>query len=169
MPTPAYLTIKAKNQGFISAGALTEKSVGDRYNDRHPDEILVQAFSHQIIIPRDPQSGLPTGQRIHKPLMITKEFDSSSPLIFTALTTAERLEFCHLEWFRPEMKDPYFSIRLEDAVIVDVQSRMPDCLDPDNAHLMNLEDVYFTYSKIIWEHLDSGTSGSDEWRSPTAR
>ena len=67
------------------------------------------------------------------------------------------------------MKDPYFSIRLEDAVIVDVQSRMPDCLDPDNAHLMNLEDVYFTYSKIIWEHLDSGTSGSDEWRSPTAR
>ncbi|MDV3443847.1 type VI secretion system tube protein Hcp, partial [Pseudomonas otitidis] len=37
-----------------------------------------------------PQSGQPTGQRVHKPLMITKVFDKSSPLIFNALTSGER-------------------------------------------------------------------------------
>jgi type VI secretion system Hcp family effector len=52
--------------------------------------------------------------------------------------------------------------------IVDIQSRMPNCQDPDNAHFTHLEDVYFTYRKIVWTHEVSGTSGSDDWRSPVA-
>jgi type VI secretion system secreted protein Hcp len=51
-------------------------------------------------------------------------------------------------------------------VIVDVQSRMPNCQDPAMAHFTHLEDVYFTYRKIVWTHEVSGTSGSDDWRSP---
>ncbi len=45
MPTPAYLSITDVKQGLITAGTF-----------------------HQVIIPRDPQSGQPTGQRVHKPL-----------------------------------------------------------------------------------------------------
>jgi len=26
--------------------------------------------------------------------------------------------------------------------------------------------VYFTYRKIVWTHEVSGTSGSDDWRTP---
>ena len=59
-----------------------------------------------------------------------------------------------------------YLVDLEDAVIVDVQSRMPNCQDPNMAHFTHLEDVYFTYRKIIWTHEVSGTSGSDDWRSP---
>jgi len=49
-----------------------------------------------------------------------------------------------------------------------IQSRMPNCQDPSNAHFTHLEDVYFTYRKIVWTHEVSGTSGSDDWRSPVA-
>ncbi|WP_252724590.1 type VI secretion system tube protein Hcp, partial [Acinetobacter baumannii] len=38
-------------------------------------------FNHEVIIPRDPQSGQPTGQRVHKPVVITKVFDKASPLL----------------------------------------------------------------------------------------
>jgi type VI secretion system (T6SS) effector Hcp len=32
-----------------------------------------------VVSPRDPASGLPTGKRMHKPFVITKEIDKSSP------------------------------------------------------------------------------------------
>jgi hypothetical protein len=32
---------------------------------------MVQEFNHEVIIPRDPQSGQPTGQSMHKPVVIT--------------------------------------------------------------------------------------------------
>ena len=48
-------------------------------------------LGHQVIIPRAPQPGQPTGQRVHKPAKITKVFDKSSPLLLSALTSGERL------------------------------------------------------------------------------
>lgn len=37
-------------------------------------------FDQEIISPRDPASGLPTGKRMHKPFVIRKELDKSSPM-----------------------------------------------------------------------------------------
>nr|WP_278463213.1 type VI secretion system tube protein TssD [Stutzerimonas kunmingensis] len=61
MPTPAYLSLEGTKQGLITAGTFTEDSVGNIFQEGHEDQILVQAFQHQVIIPRDPQSGQPTG------------------------------------------------------------------------------------------------------------
>jgi len=135
MPTPAYLSLEGTKQGLIAAGTFPEDSVGNIFQEGHEDQILVRAFPHQVIIPRDPQSGQPTGQLVHKPLMITKVFDKSSPLIFNALTSGERLNKCRLEWYRTSStgtQEHYFTIELEDAVIVDVQSRMPNCPRPEH-------------------------------------
>ena len=121
MPTPAYLSLEGTKQGLITAGTFTEDSVGNIFQEGHEDQVLVQGFDHQVIIPRDPQSGQPTGQRVHKPLMITKVFDKSSPLIFNALTSGERLSRCRLEWYRTSAtgtQEHYFTIELQDAIIV---------------------------------------------------
>ena len=56
------------------------------------DTILVQAVDHSIAIPRDTQTGLPTGKRVHHPMKITKMYDKSSPKLYQALVTGERLE-----------------------------------------------------------------------------
>ena len=171
MATPAYMSVTGTKQGLITAGAFTADSVGNTYQEGHEDQVMVQGFNHEVIIPRDPQSGQPTGQRVHKPLMITKIFDRSSPLIFSALTSGEMLTKCRLEWFRTSSsgaQEHYYTIELEDALIVDVSSRMPNCQDPAQSHFTHLEDVYFTYRKITWTHEVSGTSGSDDWRTPVA-
>ena len=169
MPTPAYLTIEGSNQGAITKGTFTQESVGNVYQEGHEDEILVEAFSHQVTIPTDPQSGQPSGQRSHRPLVITKVFDKSSPLLYSALTSGEKMTKCQLRFFRtsPDGKqEHYYTIELEDAIIVDIRAYMPNCQDPNLAHFTNLEDVAFTYRKITWTHEAAGTSGSDDWRAP---
>ncbi|MBX8551651.1 Hcp family type VI secretion system effector, partial [Pseudomonas cichorii] len=100
MATPAYMSITGEKQGLITAGAFTPDSVGNTFQEGHEDEVMVQAFHHDVIIPRDPQSGQPTGQRVHKPVKITKVFDKSSPLLQAALTSGERLSKVEIKWFR---------------------------------------------------------------------
>ncbi len=169
MPTPAYLTVEGEKQGLITAGTFTDDSVGNIWQEGHEDEILVNGFSHDVIIPTDPQSGQPSGQRAHKPLIITKVFDKASPLLYQALTSGERLTKCEIKWFRTSStgtQEHYFTHELEDATIISINARMPNCQDPGMSHFTHLEDVAFSYRKITWTHEIAGTSGSDDWRAP---
>jgi type VI secretion system secreted protein Hcp len=169
MPTPAYLSIEGATQGNITEGAFTEDSVGNVYQEGHENEILVEAFSHTVTVPTDPQSGQPTGQRVHKPLTITKVFDKSSPMLYTALASGERLPKCEIKWWRTSSsgtQEHYFTIKLEDAIITNISARMPNCQDPSQAHFTHSEDVSFSYRKITWTHEVGSTSGEDDWRAP---
>lgn len=169
MPTPAYLQIEGSTQGAMTTGAFTEVSVGNIYQEGHEDEIIVQAFGHRLKVPTDVQSGQPTGQRRHQPLMITKTFDKSSPMLYTALATGELLTKCELKFYRTStsgFQEHFFTIALEDAIITDINAYMHNCQDPGCAHYTLLEDVAFTYRKITWNHVAAGTSGADDWRTP---
>jgi type VI secretion system secreted protein Hcp len=171
MPTPAYLTVEGQTQGPITQGTFTEDSVGNIWQEAHEDEILVEAFNHTVQVPTDPQSGQPTGQRVHGPLTITKVFDKSSPLLFTALCAGEKLTKCLIKWYRTSadgQQEHYYTIELEDAIITGINGYMPNCQDPAKAHFTHLEDVSFSYRKITWTHEIAGTSGDDDWRAPKA-
>jgi type VI secretion system secreted protein Hcp len=84
MALTGYLTIEGNNQGKIE---------GDCVQKGREDSILVYGFEHQIEIPTDIHTGLPTGQRIHKPITIEKKFDCSTPKIMQACTSGEQLNF----------------------------------------------------------------------------
>ncbi|UQZ88933.1 type VI secretion system tube protein Hcp [Deltaproteobacteria bacterium Smac51] len=168
MPTPAYLSIQGERQGNITAGNFTEDSVGNIWQEGHEDETLIEAFEHQIVLPRDPQSGQPTGQRVHKPFKVTKVMDKCSPLLFRSLTSGEKLPEVKMKFYRTSAQgtmEHYYTITLEDAIIVDITSYFPNCQDPGMAHFTHLEDVYFTYRKITKTHEVASTSESDDWRT----
>jgi type VI secretion system secreted protein Hcp len=167
MPIPAYLTIKGTKQSDITEGALTQASVGQLYKDDHKDEILVEAFKHEITKPTDPQSGQVTGDRVHHPIVITKVFDKSSPMLYNALCTGEMLKEVELKWYRATKDGPlehYFTTKLEEAIIVNITAYMPNCQDKNLAHFTHLEDVSITYGKISWRHELAKTEGQDSWR-----
>ncbi len=167
MPIPAYMTIQGASQGKITDGAFSEKSVGNIYQKGHENEIMVQEFEHEVSIPTDPQSGQPTGQRRHKELVVTKLIDKATPLLNQALVTGERLQ-CEITFYRTSVQgqsEPYYSIGLMDAVIVNIKPFMPDCLDPDKKQYQPMEKVAFSYRKITWTHKAAGTQGSDDWRT----
>ncbi|MFT5134749.1 MAG: type VI secretion system secreted protein Hcp [Gammaproteobacteria bacterium] len=101
-------------------------------------------------------------------MKITKIFDKSSPLLYQAMVTGESLE-CEISWYRNSLEDTeqehYFTHLIEGAVVVDIKTIMPNCLDPSQKHFTHMEEVSFSYSTITWTHEIAGTEGNDDWRT----
>ncbi|MCB5205260.1 Hcp family type VI secretion system effector [Neorhizobium sp. T786] len=171
MPTPAYISIEGATQGPITQGAATEDSIGNIWQEGHEDQILVQGVDHIVTIPRDPQSGQPSGQRVHKPFKFISSLNKSTPLLYNALTSGEMLTKCEIKWYRTNTagkQEHFFTTKLEDALVVDIDCCMPHVQDPKNADFTQLITVSLSYRKITWEHTVAGTSGADDWRAPKA-
>lgn len=161
MPMPFHMEVGGNSQGNISEGCCDMKG--------RENTILCQALNHEVYIPRDPQTGLPTGKRVHNPLTITKVFDKSTPKLFQALATGERMSNVTLKYYRINPsgnEEHYFTIKLEDAIIVSVKPWVPNALDQARERFTHMEDVSFTYSKIIWTWEIDGVEAQDEWKVP---
>ncbi len=165
MALTAYLRLKGAKQGDIR-GSVVQKGRQGR--------IAVIAASHGIVSPRDSVSGMATGKRMHKPLLITKELDKSTPLLLKALVDSETITSFTLDFFSPgtvgaggsgvEVND--FTITLQDAQIASVETTMPNNRQPDLAKLATFEEIAFTYSTITWTWVDGAISAQDEWGAP---
>jgi type VI secretion system secreted protein Hcp len=167
MDNPIFMSIEGSTQGKITEGAFTPASVGNIYQNGHENEIMVKAFHHNINIPRNTTTGQPTGQRTHNPMVVTKIFDKSSPLLFNALTKGETLKTVELKWYRTSYAgkpEHYFSMVLEDAIIVDIESYMESQEVASSNQVSPLEKISFSYRKISWRHETASTSGEDDWR-----
>jgi type VI secretion system secreted protein Hcp len=158
MPMPFYMTLEGYDQGKIEGSCDQTGREGN---------ILCQALTHEVSIPRDPQSGQPAGQRVHKALTITKVFDKASPKLYQALTRGERMKDVTMKWYRIDVtgtEQHYFTIRLEDAVVVSMRPTVPNCLDPQFASYGHMEEVSFTYRKIVWTWEPDGIESEDDWK-----
>ena len=170
MPTPCYISIQGQTQGNITAGAFTADSVGNIYVEGHEDQMLVQEFKHVVTVPTDPQSGQPSGQRVHKPFIFTVALNKAVPLMYNALASGEMLPTVVLNWYRTSVEgkqEHYFTTTLTDATIVNIDNQMPHCQDVTKGDFTQLIEVSMSYRKINWDHKVSGTSGADDWRAPS--
>ncbi len=134
------------DQGNITAGAFTADSVGNIYVQGHEDEMLVQEFLHNVTVPTDPQSGQPSGQRAHKPFIFTVALNKAVPLLYNALASGEMLPKVELHWWRTSVEgkqEHYFTTRLTDATIVDMNLHMPHCRDPHSVSLRNCSQYHW--------------------------
>src|SRR4051812_11755782 len=91
MALNAYLTLKGQQHGKVQ-GSVTQKG--------REGSILVVATSHEIVSPRDPATGLATGRRQHKPFVITKPIDKSTPILRSMLVTNENITEWTLKFWR---------------------------------------------------------------------
>lgn len=162
MPMPAHAYFTGTRQGKID-GSCDIKG--------RETSSLIQEFAHEISMPKDPQSGLPTGKRVHKPFMICKFFDKASPKLYQALATGERFTNVTLNWYRitpAGEEEHYFTHVLEDAIIISIKPYMPNCLNPTTEQFQHMEEVSFTYRKIIWTWVVDGIESMDDWKVPGA-
>jgi type VI secretion system secreted protein Hcp len=116
--------------------------------------ITLTGISHEIVSPRDPASGLPTGKRQHKPITIVKEWDASTPLLLNALTTNESLTSVLIGLLRNGTQ--IATIKLTNASVSNYVS-----------HGLT-ESWSFTYQKIEWTWVDGGITAQDDWEAPVA-
>lgn len=160
MPMPAHMTLKGEKQGDIKGNCTMKGREGT---------ILVQALDHEIRIPTDIQTGLSAGKRIHGAMKVVKEFDKASPMLYQALCTGEHLTNVTLKFYRVSAKgteEQYFTITLEDAVVVSIRPWMPNCLDKSMSSYGHMEELAFTYRKASWRHEIDKTEAQDDWVVP---
>jgi len=160
MPMPIHLMLTGAKQGKIEGSCTMQGREGT---------ILVEAVDHPIEIPRSPQTGLPTGKRIHKPLQVTKLIDKSSPKLFQALCSGEQLTSVELDFYRisPQgTEEKYYTIKLKNAILVSVKTWFPNCLDKELESYEHMEDVCFTYEGITWTWVPDGIEAEDSWTAP---
>lgn len=160
MPLPAHLTLEGSKQGKI---------VGSCDQEGREGTILVQALDHEVSIPRDSQTGLATGKRVHHPLTILKALDRSTPLLYQALTSGEHMKSVEIKWYRIDSsgaEEHYFTTKLEDAIIVSIRPGIKNCLESAQQDFPHLEEVSFTYRKAIWRWEPDGIESEDDWRAP---
>ena len=160
MALNAYLKLKGQKTGDIRGSVIQKGREG---------KIAVIAVSHEIVSPRDAASGQATGKRVHKPFVITKELDQSSPLLYGALAGNENLTEWELQFFAPRMsvgtgtgvEVHQYTVKLTNASIASIAFRMANNRDPELAKLAEYEEVAFTYQKIEWTWVAGNVVASD--------
>lgn len=164
MALNAYLRLKGQKQGDIK-GSVTQKG--------REGTIKVLAVDHEIVSPRDAASGLPTGKRQHKPFVIVKELDKSTPLLYNVLVNNENITEFTLQYWRPSTgatgigaETQAFTVRLTNANIAGIKHEMLNNAYPENTALAERERIAFTYQKIEWTWTDGGIMAMDDWESP---
>lgn len=160
MASNSYLNLAGQKQGPVKGGVTQKGREGN---------ILVMAFHHEITSPTDAASGLPAGKRMHKPFVITKEIDRSSPLLYSAMVNNENINTWELSCFgaKPngaEIKT--YNITLNNARIINITSTMLNNKISENARMPLMEEISFAYQKITWTWADGAIQSSDDWESP---
>lgn len=158
MALTSYMKIEGQSQGEMKGDC---PQGGDK-----KDSIIVFAVDHEIEIPKDTHTGLPTGQRIHHPLTVTKHVDQASPKIYKACCTGEQctVTLDHYRIGPVGVEEKYFTIKLEDAIVVSVRKKTPLTFLPENKPYADMEEVSFTYSKITWTYNDGNIEYVDDWK-----
>lgn len=168
MSQPCYVSITGATQGNISQSAFTADSVGNIYQTGHEDQCFCQSLTVEVTIPRDPQSGQVTGQRVHAPARVIKYVDKASPMLMQAIASGEVLQM-EAQFFRTATsgkQEHYYTVKFTDVVLVHYKQHTPNALDPESGSYRDMEELAFTYRQIDVTHEVAGTSGSDDWRAP---
>ena len=157
-----YAYLKGQKSGQIK-GSILQKG--------REDSIGVIAVCHSIVSPRDVQSGLPTGQRMHKPFVFTKELDKATPPLYNILCTNENISEAVFKFWTPQIRATagvgtevqHFTIKLTNANIASIDFRMANIRHPDLVKFTEYEEVALTYQKIEWTWTDGGVTAEDDW------
>lgn len=160
----AYMHVKGQKSGNIQ-GSVTQKG--------REGSIAVIAYHHSVVGPRDQQSGLPTGHRMHKPFTIVKNTDKATPVLYNVLCTNENLTEVSIDFWKPQLRAgtgtgaevQYYTVKLTNANIASITSMMPNVEDPAQQKFDLQEEIAFTYQKIEWIWRDGNITAIDDWEA----
>nr|WP_071995392.1 type VI secretion system tube protein TssD [Pantoea sp. IMH] len=153
MSSPAYLWLTDENGSPMVGPSLVFGREG---------AIELKSLTHNVNIPVDGNTGRLTGTRIHMPIMIQKEFDRVTPLLFRALSSGKTLKSATIKMYQANdsgLEQEYFNIILEG---VKVTSITPG-LYPGASTGTHLETLLLRYEKITWKHCEGNVIYSDSW------
>ena len=158
MAITAFMKVTGVKQGQIT---------GDAAEKTHARQIQVTEFSYGVSTPRDAVSGLPTGKRQHRAVLVTTPTGSHTPKLFQAIVTNEALTAVEIDVYMPAktgVEALALSIKLTNAMISQF-----DLNDTGVAAAEALSDHYaLTFQKIELTWAAGAVTASDDWELAAA-
>ncbi len=157
MPIPAYMWLKDDGGADIKGSVDVQDREGS---------IEVVGFSHGLNLPVDSNTGKITGTRSHSPVMIEKEFDSSSPYLYKAVSKGQTLKSAEIKWYRINhagQEEAYFVMLFEGVKITGVNPGMPNAKLSGNSQINHMESVSLMYERVTWRYVDGNIQYTDDW------
>ena len=135
--------------------SVSSEQEGDFNNGKSIPALTV---SHEIVSPRDPASGLPTGRRQHKPISVTMQWGPTTPKFINALVNNENLTSVLIGLLRPTRTGQIATVATIKLTNASVSHFVEDG-----------QNVQFdmTYQKIEWTWVDGGITAADDWAAPS--
>jgi type VI secretion system Hcp family effector len=145
----------------VEGGALTPPA--GREND-----IECLSFQYSLAATLAAGSTQSAGRRKHKPIVIRKLIDASSPKLTRALTRNEVVTAA-FRFFRADAQsgstEHYFTVEIREARIASVNHLVFDTFRPDVRDLPQIEEVSFVFNTIKWTDEISGVESEDAIRT----
>jgi type VI secretion system secreted protein Hcp len=144
----AYLRLKAAKIGDIK-GSSTQKG--------REGQIMVIAVEQTT-------SKAVGGRTNTAPLLITKEVDTSSPLLHQALANGEVMTEFTLQFWRAMPtggEEQYYTVKLTNARITNMRTVLLNTKDPELQRYEPREEVTFTYDTIEWTLVKGGVTAQE--------
>ncbi|ELY4122163.1 type VI secretion system tube protein Hcp [Cronobacter sakazakii] len=159
MAVPAHLWLYDASDALICGGS---EVMG------REESIEIQSFGHGLSVPYDGNTGKLTATRVHNLMNIEKEFDKSSPYLYRAVATSEKLQRAIIRWYRINhagMEEEFFQMILEDVRITGIHPNMQNFKHPEGLLSTLVESVGLIYNKITWKYLNGNIQYTDAWNS----
>ncbi|MFS7252539.1 Hcp family type VI secretion system effector [Rahnella rivi] len=157
MAIPAYLWLKDDGGADIRGSVDVAGREGS---------IEILSLNHGVSIQTDNATGKATATREHAPYLFSKEIDASSPYLYKAVTTGQKLKSAEVKFYRINdagQEVEYFSAMMEDVMVVTVGPMMYDVKSQYGEARNHLEMIELVYEKITWRYVDGNIIHSDSW------
>ncbi|HEY8212376.1 MAG TPA: type VI secretion system tube protein TssD [Myxococcaceae bacterium] len=160
MAQTVHLYLKANGEDV--QGESTQVSEG------RENSIECTYFEAETVTTREVQTGLATGRRQHKPLIIRKAIDKSTPLLAKALTKNTVIEG-EFKFFRPNpggdgTTQHFFTVKVTNGRVAN-QKVHSQWTEPGQPHAMPpQEEVQFVFQTIVWRYELGGVEHEDSWK-----
>jgi len=160
MAQTVHLLLKANGEDIQGESSQTSEG--------RENSIECTYFEAETDTSREVQSGLSTGRRQHKPLVIRKSIDKSTPLLAKALTKSSKIEG-EFKFFRPNPSGDgttqhFYTVKISNGR-VSSQKMMNEWSRPGDPHaLPPQEEVQFVFQTINWRYEPGGVEHEDSWK-----
>jgi len=155
MALPIYLWVYDEEGRLLKGGVEVNGRQGS---------IEIMGMQHDITLPTNNMNGTITGSHQHEAYTFEKEIDSSSPLLYRALTTGRTLAKAIFRYYRIShngIEEEYFRVVLDNVKVCHIVPIMFDIKDRDFESYGHIENVGLRYKEIHWNYLDGNIQHVD--------
>jgi len=150
---------------FLKANGEDIKGESSQTSEGRENSIECTYFESEVMTAREVQSGLSTGRRQNKPLIIRKAIDKSSPLIAKALTKNSKIDG-EFKFYRPNpagdgTTQHFFTVKITNGRVA-TQKLTTEWTKPGDPHAAPpQEEISFVFQTINWRYEDGGVEHED--------